>query len=108
MVSGMADRRHELEMQREQRCGQQEEEKSCTPVCRHRSSFASMNIEDVERFPGSILNLKALVAGQVIDLVSDLRDFATMTLMADLFESCVIFEEAKKEEAKEVENDLAD
>lgn len=67
-----------------------------------------MNIEDVERFPGSILNLKALVAGQVIDLVSDLRDFATMTLMADLFESCVIFEEAKKEEAKEVENDLAD
>ncbi|UIY23552.1 hypothetical protein LZK76_17415 [Rhizobium leguminosarum] len=55
-----------------------------------------------------ILNLKALVVGQVIDLVDDLRDFAAMTLLADLFESCVIFEEAKKEELREVENDLAD
>lgn len=38
-----------------------------------------------------ILNLKALVAGQVVNLVDDLREFATMVLLADLFESCVIF-----------------
>lgn len=55
-----------------------------------------------------IVNLKALVAGQVVDLVDDQRDIATMALLANLFESCVIFEEVESRDHKEDEYDLAD
>lgn len=54
-----------------------------------------------------ILNLKALVAGHVVDLVDDLREFATMVLLANLFESCVIFEEDNTSNPREYEYDSA-
>jgi len=54
-----------------------------------------------------MLNLKSLVAGHVADLDDDIREFATMVLLADLFESCVIFEQHKETQHQEREHDPA-
>ena len=75
-------------------------------------SFFRLRYEELKHegmTSSQILNtMKALLAGNVRNLDDDLREFAAMTILADLFESCVIFEETRQEANQDEIYDLAD
>ncbi|MND84888.1 hypothetical protein D3C80_767890 [compost metagenome] len=75
-------------------------------------SFFRLRYEELKHegmTSSQILNtMRALLAGNVRNLDDDLREFAAMTILADLFESCVIFEETRQEANQDEIYDLAD
>ncbi|MGR9191051.1 hypothetical protein [Rhizobium leguminosarum] len=75
-------------------------------------SFFRLRYEEMKHegmTSSQILNtMRALLAGNVRSLDDDLREFAAMTVLADLFESCVIFEETRQEDNRDEIYDLAD
>jgi hypothetical protein len=71
-----------------------------------RDKYEALRDEGME--PSRIFfEVKTMLTGRIHDLDGELRDFAAMVLIADLFESCVLFEETGDEAERNLAYDPA-